>query len=154
MFPHSRKLGSWQVPSDVPPCIPASSMPTGTSSAHWVNAVYVAEEGRFKDRYSYSMNLEQKQAWMRERQQASGSPRGPEVPMPDFAVRHYTVAEIAKLWELSRDLVRRIFINEPDVLVLGADPKAGRRRYRTLRIPGSVAARVYKRLTNKRRTTC
>jgi hypothetical protein len=68
--------------------------------------------------------------------------------VPGFAVRHFTVAEIAAMWNLSPDYVRRIFEKEPGVLVLG-DAKSARykRRYRTLRIPEFVLARVHRRLT-------
>jgi len=92
------------------------------------------------------MSLEQKQAWMREKIQASCPHPLLQGAAQDFAQRHYTVAEIAQLWELSADFVRRIFSNEPGVLVLGDEPRPGTRRYRTLRIPESVVARVHKRL--------
>jgi hypothetical protein len=68
----------------------------------------------------------------------------------DFAERHYSVAEIAALWNLSADKVRRLFELELGVLVLGdAAPRYGRRRHRTLRIPESVAERVYRRMLRK-----
>ncbi len=67
-----------------------------------------------------------------------------------FAERHYSVAEVAELWNLSEDKVRRLFQNEPGVLVLGnAQPRYGRHRYTTLRIPESVAERVYRRMLRK-----
>ncbi len=67
-----------------------------------------------------------------------------------FAERHYSVAEIAALWNLSPDKVRGLFQNEPGVLVFGdAQPRYGRRRHTTLRIPESVAERVYRRLLRK-----
>ncbi len=62
--------------------------------------------------------------------------------------RHYTPEELADLWNLSPDAVRRIFENEPGVLVLEGDGmRYGKRRYRTLRIPASVAERVHRRLS-------
>jgi hypothetical protein len=66
----------------------------------------------------------------------------------DFTVKHYSPAEIAKMWKLSADTVRRLFEREPGVLVL-SDPRPTRRkrRYTTLRIPENVLARVHKRLT-------
>jgi hypothetical protein len=67
--------------------------------------------------------------------------------MPDFGVKHYTPAEIAELWNLSADTVRKLFENEPGVLVLGNDKQRRQRRYRTLRIPEDVLERVHKRLT-------
>lgn len=48
---------------------------------------------------------------------------------PKFAVQHYTVAEIASLWKLSEDTVRKLFAEEPDVLVIGnLEPRFGKRR--------------------------
>lgn len=61
-----------------------------------------------------------------------------------FAERHYTVAEIAAMWNLSKDAVRRMFQNEPGVLVLGGRSKGRKRRYTTLRIPQSVLERVHR----------
>ncbi|MDA2914395.1 hypothetical protein MYX77_10675 [Acidobacteriia bacterium AH_259_A11_L15] len=63
--------------------------------------------------------------------------------------RHYTVDEIAEAWKLSRDKVRRLFENEPGVLVLENRGAFSKRRYRTLRIPESVAERVYRRLLKR-----
>jgi hypothetical protein len=60
-----------------------------------------------------------------------------------FAERHYTVAEIAAMWNLSKDAVRRIFQNEPGVLVLGSHSSARKRRYTTLRVPQSTMERVH-----------
>lgn len=65
---------------------------------------------------------------------------------PRFAVQHYTVAEIASLWKLSTDTVRKLFENEPDVLVIGnQNPRFSRRRRLTLRIPEFVVERVYRK---------
>jgi hypothetical protein len=33
--------------------------------------------------------------------------------------RHYSPAEVAELWNLSPDSIRKIFENEPGVLVIG-----------------------------------
>jgi hypothetical protein len=73
--------------------------------------------------------------------------RPPGVPQ-SFAVRHYTVAEVAQLWGISEEMARRLFEREPGVLVLG-DGGAARhkRRYRTVRIPEPVLERVHKRLS-------
>jgi hypothetical protein len=60
--------------------------------------------------------------------------------------RHYSPAELAALWNLSEDAVRRLFEKEPGVFVL-AQPKPGKRSYRTLRIPESVAQRVHRKLS-------
>jgi hypothetical protein len=65
-----------------------------------------------------------------------------------FAVQHYTVGEIASLWRLSEDTVRRLFERESDVLVIKArKPHFGRRRYSTFRIPQFVVERVHRRLS-------
>jgi transcriptional regulator GlxA family with amidase domain len=55
--------------------------------------------------------------------------------------RYYTVAEIAELWRVSRDTVRRLFEDEPGVIVIFKF-KPETRPYRTLRIPQSVVDRV------------
>lgn len=65
--------------------------------------------------------------------------------------RFLTVAEVAAMWGLSAVSVRRIFLREPGVLVIGRreeQAKARKRVYRTLRIPESVLARVRQRLAN------
>jgi transcriptional regulator GlxA family with amidase domain len=62
--------------------------------------------------------------------------------------RHYSVAELAERWNLSPDTIRKLFENEPGVLMLGESlTRRGKRRYTTLRIPASVAARVHRRLS-------
>jgi hypothetical protein len=68
--------------------------------------------------------------------------------IPRFAVQHYIVAEIASLWKLSEDTVRRLFEKESDVLVIGNQkPRFGRRRRLTLRMPVFVVERVHRRLS-------
>ena len=87
--------------------------------------------------------FEQKAQWMRERQY-NGTPDPPAV----FSERHYSVGEIGAMWGLSQDAVRRLFQDEPGVLVLGDDQgSAHKRRYTTLRIPEWVVLRVYRRMT-------
>jgi hypothetical protein len=53
---------------------------------------------------------------------------------------------VAELWHLDVETVRRIFQDQPGVVVLQAPAKKGRRPYKTLRIPESVLDRVHKRL--------
>ncbi len=92
------------------------------------------------------MTLEQKQALMRERQLAARAPDRTILRDADFEEQHYTVAEIAKMWKVSHDTVRRLFANEPGVLVIGSEASnRGTRRHRTLRIPKSVVERVYRK---------
>jgi hypothetical protein len=62
----------------------------------------------------------------------------------EFAVRHYSVAEIAQLWGVSAKTVQRIFQNEPDVLILGSRFRGSRRVRQTLRIPAYVVDRVHR----------
>ncbi len=63
--------------------------------------------------------------------------------------RHYAVAEIAEMWNLSGDKVRELFENEPGVLVIGEQSPRHKRRYVTLRIPQTVLERVHRRLSWK-----
>jgi hypothetical protein len=60
--------------------------------------------------------------------------------------RHYSVDQLAALWGMSDDFVRRLFLHEPGVVVF-YHHRPGRRVYRTLRIPASVVQRVHIRLT-------
>lgn len=63
--------------------------------------------------------------------------------------RCYSPEQLAELWALSLDTVRRIFESEPGVLAIERPRVYGKRRYRTLRIPESVASKVYYRLALK-----
>lgn len=60
--------------------------------------------------------------------------------------KHYSVAELAKLWLLSESTIRRIFIEEPGVLKLAHQETRFKRRYTSLRIPERIALRVHRRL--------
>lgn len=60
---------------------------------------------------------------------------------------YYSVDEIAALWKLSRDSVRRLFKNEPGVLAIAPRQRRGKRGYVTLRIPSSVVERVHRKLS-------
>jgi hypothetical protein len=93
-----------------------------------------------RDRISF----EEKAARMRE---ANSKPSlVPSVPGA-YSERHFTVAEIGEMWNLSQDAVRKIFDDEPGVLVLGNGETRHRRRYTTLRIPQSVVQRVHRRMS-------
>jgi hypothetical protein len=61
--------------------------------------------------------------------------------------RHYSPEQLGGVWNLSTDTVRRLFECEPGVMVIERT-RSRARRYRTLRIPESVAQRVHRRLTN------
>jgi transcriptional regulator GlxA family with amidase domain len=56
--------------------------------------------------------------------------------------RHYTVAELAEIWNMSHNTIRRMFEKEPGVVVF-THKRVNKRIYRTLRIPESVAKRKY-----------
>ena len=65
---------------------------------------------------------------------------------PTHTERHFTVAEVAAMWNLSADAVRRLFARESGVLVFGqTSGRSHKRRYTTLRIPESVVERVHRR---------
>ena len=92
------------------------------------------------------VSLEQKQRWMREGHSRTTLQEPDPLCHVDIAERHYTVSEIAGMWNLGPDAVRRMFEAEPGVLVLGANGTSrGKRCYTTLRIPEQVAQRVYRR---------
>ena len=61
---------------------------------------------------------------------------------------HFTVNQVAQRRNLSTNTVRRLFVNEPGVIVLSC-PKPNKRGYHVLRIPESVEQRVFMRLTNR-----
>lgn len=56
--------------------------------------------------------------------------------------RHFTCIELGTLWNVSACTVRRRFRDEPGVVVI-SNPRRGCRIFETLRIPESVAERVY-----------
>jgi len=59
--------------------------------------------------------------------------------------RHLTPRELADIWRLVETTIRRIFQDQPGVLKIGkANRRDGKRDYVTLRIPESVAERVYR----------
>jgi hypothetical protein len=74
------------------------------------------------------------------------SEHAPTGSVPVSHERHYSPSQIAAMWNLSEDKVRRIFEREPGSLVL-ENRRPGKRRYRTLRIPESVAQRVHLKLS-------
>ncbi len=58
---------------------------------------------------------------------------------------HYSVDELAKRWGMSDDFVRRLFVREPGVIVF-MNRRPGKRTYRVVLIPQSVAERVHRRM--------
>ncbi|HXG59337.1 MAG TPA: hypothetical protein VNL91_09975, partial [Thermoanaerobaculia bacterium] len=55
----------------------------------------------------------------------------------------YSAKEVAYRMGMNREWVRRRFLNEPGVMVIPS-PDSGKRVYRSLRIPGWVANRVWR----------
>jgi hypothetical protein len=74
-----------------------------------------------------------------------------ELGRADFMERHYTVAELAKAWHMGQRQIREWFINENGVIRFGVGrlTKNRQRTYISLRIPESVARRVYRQHTGK-----
>ena len=63
---------------------------------------------------------------------------------------HYSVKQVAEEWGVDAETVRRTFIDEDGVLILGDKKRReGRREYLTLRIPESVLKRVYSDRTKR-----
>jgi hypothetical protein len=61
---------------------------------------------------------------------------------------HFTVQQIAEMWNLSADAIRRLFRGELGVVEIKREKRAYQRRsYTSLRIPRSVAERVHRRLS-------
>ena len=58
----------------------------------------------------------------------------------------YSVKELAFLWNMSPESIRRLFVREPGTLIFRIQA-TGRRTYRNIRIPGNVALRVQCRMT-------
>jgi hypothetical protein len=69
----------------------------------------------------------------------------PQAPSGAESEIHYTVADVAKRWNLSKDTVRRIFSREKGVLLIPSrNPRrALRANYNTMLIPESVVKRVH-----------
>jgi hypothetical protein len=59
----------------------------------------------------------------------------------------YTADELAKAKKVHPTTIRKLFVNEPGVIRFGMGHRHGRRQYYTLRIPHSVAERVFGRMT-------
>ncbi len=68
------------------------------------------------------------------------------IPVPNSPAmeKHFTPEELGELWGLSADTIRRLFEEEPEVLKIERSKRKSR-RYRTLRIPASIAERVHRR---------
>jgi hypothetical protein len=70
------------------------------------------------------------------------------VSVPSLPERHFSTGFLAEWWGFDESTVRRMFQDQPGVLKVGkADRRDGKRDYVTLRIPESVALRVYRERT-------
>jgi len=58
---------------------------------------------------------------------------------------HFTVAQIARAWNTSRDTVRRCFESVPGVIRIWRQETKFKRQYNTLRIPARVLRSVHSR---------
>jgi hypothetical protein len=58
----------------------------------------------------------------------------------------YSVKELALVWNMSAESIRRLFLREPGTLIFKFS-STGRRTYRNIRVPGTVALRVQRRMT-------
>ena len=63
--------------------------------------------------------------------------------------RHFKPDELAELWGVSGDTIRRLFQDVPGVLVIDRPEKMHKRGYCSMRIPESVAKRVYEKHLSK-----
>ena len=68
---------------------------------------------------------------------------GIEDEIPRALQAHYSIAEIALLWNTGVDFVRDLFKNQPDVLRVLRPETSGKRSYCTMRISQSTLDRVY-----------
>jgi hypothetical protein len=65
------------------------------------------------------------------------------VPAPDPFGKIFTPRELATLWKLSENSIRRLFQDARGVFVVD-NTKRGKRTYQTIRIPEEVALRVWR----------
>jgi hypothetical protein len=83
--------------------------------------------------------------------QRSQSTSTPQVDQPTASgvpaiERHYTVAELSKLWLFSENTIRRLFSAEPGVVRIARQGTRFKRGYTSLRIPERIALRVHRRM--------
>lgn len=62
--------------------------------------------------------------------------------------KHYSVQEIAKMWNWSDNTVRRLFRDEPGVIKIGSPETRFKQKHWQLSIPESVLLRVHAKLRN------
>jgi hypothetical protein len=65
------------------------------------------------------------------------------------AERHYTPFEVAEIWNVSANTIRKLFANEEGVLTIGGEKRYGKAKtWSTIRIPESVLIRVHRKLSS------
>jgi hypothetical protein len=60
--------------------------------------------------------------------------------------QHFTPTQLAGVWKVAPNTIRRLFENEDGVLIFGPGETRYGRRHKSMRIPQSVAARVHRKL--------
>jgi len=68
-----------------------------------------------------------------------------ERPSDSAFEQHYSISELAKLWGLGRESVRKLVMNEPDVTKVRMGKKKKNTHYT---VSESVAKRIHTRLSN------
>ena len=59
--------------------------------------------------------------------------------------KHYRIGDLAEMWSLGRETIRKMLVNEPGVIKV----RMGRRKtHTTYSVPESVAERIHRRLSN------
>ncbi len=71
-------------------------------------------------------------------------------PMSAFE-QHYKPEQVAKLWGFSTPTIRSLFEREEGVLIINHPETRNKRGYKSMRIPGSVVARVAQSLSARRK---
>lgn len=69
--------------------------------------------------------------------------QAPVIEIPSTE-RHYSPAEVAAMWSMHVDTVRKIFNDEPGVINISLLPSP---KHKTIRIPQVVLDRVHRRRT-------
>jgi hypothetical protein len=94
-----------------------------------------------------TMDRTPRRSWSQRNAETKRDSQGTDSSAQAFE-RHYSVEELAGTWGMSVDFVRRLFLREAGVVVFWRQ-RPGRRVYRTLRIPESVAERVHRMMTKR-----
>ena len=70
-------------------------------------------------------------------------------PIHPMLEQHYTIGKLSKMWGFSAHTIRAWFEDEPGCLMIHHPEKMHKRGYTSIRVPHSVAERVYQRHTSK-----